>query len=88
MGPSQSEDSRLEGLEDAFSDEEGSGYGVSPTTGNSYRPQPFSNNISPGGDLSDEDICSITNAGDFSSNFINKFFKISLDTIEKFYFLS
>lgn len=53
LGTSQSE-SRLE---DAFSDEEnGSGYDGSPTH-QSYRPHSFSGYISPGGDLSDEDIC-------------------------------
>lgn len=53
LGTSQSE-SRLE---DAFSDEEnGSGYDGSPTH-QSYRPHSFSGYISPGGDISDEDIC-------------------------------
>lgn len=41
-------------IEDAFSDEEGSGYGESPTR-NSYPIQPSSGHGSTGGDLSDDD---------------------------------
>ncbi|XP_067644268.1 FERM, ARHGEF and pleckstrin domain-containing protein 1 isoform X3 [Eurosta solidaginis] len=50
-------------LDDAFSDEEGSGYLGSPTR-QSYRPHAFSSHSSPGGDLSDEELCSgIANIG-------------------------
>ncbi|XP_039435694.1 FERM, ARHGEF and pleckstrin domain-containing protein 1 isoform X2 [Culex pipiens pallens] len=64
MGTSQSE----QRLEDAFSDEETSGYGGGSPTRQSYRPQqPFSvggsAHGSPGGDLSDEELC--PNGGDF-----------------------
>lgn len=50
MGGSQAEPR----IEDAFSDEEGSGYGESPTR-NSYPIQPSSGHGSTGGDLSDDD---------------------------------
>ncbi|XP_062717284.1 FERM, ARHGEF and pleckstrin domain-containing protein 1-like isoform X5 [Aedes albopictus] len=54
MGASQSE----QRLEDAFSDEETSGYGGGSPTRQSYRTgQSFSAHGSPGGDLSDEDLC-------------------------------
>ncbi|XP_055643717.1 FERM, ARHGEF and pleckstrin domain-containing protein 1 isoform X5 [Toxorhynchites rutilus septentrionalis] len=53
MGASQSE----QRLEDAFSDEETSGYGGGSPTRQSYRPQSFSAHGSPGGDLSDEELC-------------------------------
>uniref|UniRef100_A0A182TCH6 Uncharacterized protein n=1 Tax=Anopheles maculatus TaxID=74869 RepID=A0A182TCH6_9DIPT len=52
MGTSQSE----QRLEDAFSDEETSGYGGGSPTQQSYRPQSFSAHGSPGGDLSDEEL--------------------------------
>lgn len=52
MGVSQSGNR----FEDAFSDEEASGYGGSPTR-HSYRPQSLSGHASPGGDLSDEELC-------------------------------
>lgn len=50
MGNSQTEPR----IEDAFSDEEGSGYGESPTR-NSYPIQPSSGHGSTGGDLSDDE---------------------------------
>ncbi|XP_026841258.1 FERM, ARHGEF and pleckstrin domain-containing protein 1 isoform X3 [Drosophila persimilis] len=53
MGLSQS----MQRLDDPFSDEEGSGYLGSPTR-QSYRPHAFSSHSSPGGDLSDEELCS------------------------------
>lgn len=45
-------------IEDAFSDEEGSGYGESPTR-NSYPIQPSSGHGSTGGDLSDDEDLAI-----------------------------